>query len=379
MADLDTEPISYLDPYLPLFPLPVRLSSLVILGIWLYGINLRIFHDMNLDTATLLSYPTSPNHRSVFRLAAILSLILGISTATFWTVTGLGDVDLAQYYLVLPNITLLLILLLVFVLPNRILWPKQIWPTGRTRLRHTLLRIGIGGLAPEGSGRFGDILLADALTSYARPITEIYLSFRLLFTSADLPITAKGKVNREVHPWFLLLLFSWPFLIRMRQCHIANQPANLLKYATSIAVLAMSMIYSQDPSDPWAAWGLPVAAVVNTCYSFYWDVAHDWDLNLFFMEEYPRPSYPIGLRQRLLFSTWKYYAIIALDLVLRFMWTVRFLAPHFNGTEHGIFVVEVLEIVRRFLWTFFRVEAEQLRKLKEPSDTTEMEEQHMID
>lgn len=55
-----------------------------------------------------------------------------------------------------------------------------------------------------------------------------------------------------------------------------------------------------------------------------------------------------------------YYGAIFLDLMLRCTWSFK-LSPHldhFNDLEGGIFVMELLEVLRRFIWIFFRVETE---------------------
>ena len=73
---------------------------------------------------------------------------------------------------------------------------------------------------------------------------------------------------------------------------------------------------------------------------------------------------PFGLRRTRIFEDVnKYYAMIAVDLVLRFAWALK-LSPHlehYYDIESGIFVLEALEVVRRFLWVFFRVETEWVR------------------
>lgn len=55
-----------------------------------------------------------------------------------------------------------------------------------------------------------------------------------------------------------------------------------------------------------------------------------------------------------------YYFVIGLDLVLRCTWSLK-LSPHldhFNDLEGGIFTIELFEVFRRWVWVFFRVEAE---------------------
>lgn len=55
-----------------------------------------------------------------------------------------------------------------------------------------------------------------------------------------------------------------------------------------------------------------------------------------------------------------YYGAIVIDLMLRCTWSLK-LSPHldhFNDLEGGIFVMEFLEVLRRWMWIFFRVETE---------------------
>lgn len=150
---------------------------------------------------------------------------------------------------------------------------------------------------------------------------------------------------------------------------------------------------------------------INSFYSFYWDVAKDWDLHLFSRAALrspppthlhsnsssqtsilpstnghsntsanaignghtsnsstkPQPAYPYGLRRHRYFhSPYIYYTVIFLDLLLRCTWSFK-LSPHldhFNDLEGGIWVMELLEVFRRWVWVFFRVETEWVRQLR---------------
>ena len=101
---------------------------------------------------------------------------------------------------------------------------------------------------------------------------------------------------------------------------------------------------------------------LNSFYSFYWDVAKDWDLTLFSPASVRNnPEHPWGLRRHTHFHTKEmYYGAIVIDLMLRCTWSFK-LSPHldhFNDLEGGIFVMEFLEVLRRWMWIFFRVETE---------------------
>lgn len=101
---------------------------------------------------------------------------------------------------------------------------------------------------------------------------------------------------------------------------------------------------------------------LNSFYSFYWDVAKDWDLSLFSSSrERNNPEHPYGLRRHRYFHAQQmYYTAIGIDLLLRCTWSFK-LSPHldhFNDLEGGIFLMEILEVMRRWMWIFFRVETE---------------------
>lgn len=100
----------------------------------------------------------------------------------------------------------------------------------------------------------------------------------------------------------------------------------------------------------------------NSFYSFYWDVARDWDLSLFSSaSERNDPEHPYGLRRHRHFHAKQlYYGAIGVDFLLRCTWSFK-LSPHldhFNDLEGGIFFMEILEVFRRWMWIFLRVETE---------------------
>lgn len=288
--------------------------------------------------------------------------------------------------------TYLLVLAALFALPLRSLALSH---AGRGRLLATLRRVSIGGLAQASDGKFGDILLADVLTSYAKVMGDLFVCICMMFfhgatgSATDRPDRSCG--GRLLVP----LIMATPYLIRFRQCLIeyvrvrrsnAQQPykeasagwggqhlANATKYATAFPVIIFSALQRNLPDTAeydarrtglYRAWVL--ACLVNSLYSFYWDVTKDWDLTLFAgARERNAPDHAFGLRRRLLIGNGPgtYYALIAMDLMLRCTWSLK-LSPHLDHItdfESSIFVIEVLEVVRRWVWIFFRVETEWLR------------------
>jgi len=153
---------------------------------------------------------------------------------------------------------------------------------------------------------------------------------------------------------------------------------------------------------------------VNSVYSFWWDVTKDWGLSVFSLQAQngavgypspiatprgpsPAPSHnseeflqvvsdgiqngrheqvtdfrdgmktkaPFGLRSTLLFpDAAMYYLAILLNFVLRFTWSLK-LSSHLHTIaqlEHGVFIMEALELLRRWVWVFFRIEYEAVKR-----------------
>jgi len=158
-----------------------------------------------------------------------------------------------------------------------------------------------------------------------------------------------------------------------------------------------------------------LAAVVNSLYSFWWDVTNDWGLDLLRFEapqnhdrQPLRSSIPTrlhsgtpligraseesfsseedyhtaqigdlpkrrhrqschGLRTVLLYPRAIYPALIFLNLLLRMTWSIK-LSTHVQSPRDGsipFFWLEVAELARRWLWVFIRVEWEVIKKGRE--------------
>ena len=153
-----------------------------------------------------------------------------------------------------------------------------------------------------------------------------------------------------------------------------------------------------------------LAALVNSLYSFWWDVTNDWGFDLLRPsifpkkparpQSLPRPlvlptlhersesltsvsgllttnsvphsphptspvphlhaTYPYGLRPTLLLPLPVYPFIIFLNLILRLTWGIK-LSSHLHAHMQGdgsafIFWIEIAEILRRWAWVFVRIE-----------------------
>lgn len=310
-------------------------------------------------------------HSSVYQVALLLTVIYLVNITLFWTVTSGSPAAVAHWEL-LP-MSLFAVILAVLLLPIGT-WHKR----GRGRFLRMLRRILTGGLDPDL--RFADILLADALTSYSKPLGDIALCI-LMFVSgySSTNPTPDRTLGRVLVPCVIAL----PFLCRFRQCMIEylramrkGLPAadrkphlyNAAKYASAFPVIILSALqrFEFDADHPRAltraqttgAWY--VAVFVNSAFSFYWDVARDWELSLFSAKR-SCGEFPWGLRQvRHFVNDEVYYGAVGLDFLLRVTWAVKLSAglDFYSSLEGGVFALQIMEVFRRFVWVFFRVEKE---------------------
>ena len=187
-----------------------------------------------------------------------------------------------------------------------------------------------------------------------------------------------------------------------------------------------SFVFGMLVLDPLRTTSLPfhstrlMSAVINSLYSFWWDLTNDWGLDLLASksgrsrEGSPRPSgavsshesmslldqtsptpvatgrrgvsYPYGLRAVLLYPLPVYPMAVFLNFILRMTWSIK-LSSHLYSQSDGsalIFWLEVAELLRRWIWVFLRIEWEVVKRGRDkahfvgniPSDDTKLFQEH---
>ena len=228
--------------------------------------------------------------------------------------------------------------------------------------------------------RFADVMIGDALTSLSTVLSECSVLGCTIycFMTACLPEDCKPGLAAPI-------LSSIPFAIRAWHCYLDNyhtgnrlQLINLAKYLCVfptiwIAALrhrssAISDEYDNALETMWL-----YAISIATIFSFSWDVFMDWGLGW---------SVPAGqqsyffLRPNLLYrSPLIYYAALVVNMILRLAWCLRlsiYLQQTVDAQGLTLFL-EVMELFRRFIWNFFRVEWECVKEnlsTERPHDLT---------
>ena len=101
-----------------------------------------------------------------------------------------------------------------------------------------------------------------------------------------------------------------------------------------------------------------ISSIASSTYTYLWDIKMDWglvDLN--------NAGENTFLREEIVYSPKGYYYFAILeDFVLRLGWVVSLMFQEYSTIDATIIssVLAALEIFRRFVWNFFRLENEHL-------------------
>ncbi|KAG7332803.1 hypothetical protein KOW79_004637 [Hemibagrus wyckioides] len=237
--------------------------------------------------------------------------------------------------------------------------------------------------APFHRVEFADFWLADQLNSLV--IVLMDLEYLVCFYSVELqwgnvngllPDYSDDKKCNNYSYGLRAIIQCLPAWFRFVQClrryrdtkrafpHLVNAG----KYSTTFFVVAFAALYSthkdQDDADAEAfLYLLIVFSTISSLYTLIWDLKMDWGLfdrnageNTFLREEivYPQKAY--------------YYCAIVEDVILRFSWTLQIALTNFTHVSSADIVATALaplEVFRRFVWNFFRLENEHLNNCGE--------------
>ena len=110
--------------------------------------------------------------------------------------------------------------------------------------------------------------------------------------------------------WLIPLGLSLPYLWRFCQCIRVNKDTgnrgqlyNAVKYSTAFPVVLFSYMNYHTDEQTWATFYRPLwilSALLNSAYSYYWDVERDWEVQWFSAPpgETPLAEYHVHLSQK---------------------------------------------------------------------------------
>ncbi|KAH1218757.1 SPX and EXS domain-containing protein 1 [Glycine max] len=325
---------------------PLLLAALMV---WLWGINLWFFAQGGVNYAKIFDLDQSHlTHREIWKCATWMTIIVPTSMTAYIYLYSHGEVSYAASQPVLLYAAAVMVLIFpfdIFYFSSRYFFLRTLW------------RIAIS---------FTDFFLADILTSMAKVFSDLERSVcrmvhRQVATIAWLEADSVCGSHSVAIPLVLVL----PYLFRLNQCLRQYKDTgekttllNALKYSTAMPVIFLSALKYHVFTERWTNFYRPLwllAGVVNSSYSFYWDVNQDWDLSGF--TRIFKFNKPHLFSHMLHGRRWVYFWVIGSNLVLRCTWTYK-LSAHLRHNYLTVFFIAALEIFRRFQWIFFRVENE---------------------
>ena len=217
--------------------------------------------------------------------------------------------------------------------------------------------------APFVSVTFMDGFIADVCTSMIWPCIHTVTSLSTLFLQ---PLTGSSQllVHTYILPVCRITPLWWRFAQCLRTCYDTQQRwpqlGNAFKYMMTAHISLYYGIRSNTTEEVGGHYVWYLTWIGTTMYQLMWDIQMDW--NLFSSSERK-------LRKKQLYSSpsW-YYIILGLNTILRFGWTWSYLPFPLLLQQRQLgrssFLLSLLEIIRRMIWGWIRVEWELLSILE---------------
>lgn len=213
---------------------------------------------------------------------------------------------------------------------------------------------------------FRDFFLGDMYTSETYAMSQIEVFFCIYRWNWDNP----SRCNSN-HSMFLGFFTTLPAIWRFLQCvrrykdsgnwfpHLAN----CAKYTGNIVYyMSLSLYRLHVNTDQARTYRIVFIffAALNALYSSFWDVFMDWSLGQWHARKHP------FLRDYLTYRRpWVYWLAIIFNVVFRNQWILY--AVFTEDLQHSSavsFFVALAEVLRRGVWTLFRVENEHTNNVK---------------
>ncbi|PIA42651.1 hypothetical protein AQUCO_02000237v1 [Aquilegia coerulea] len=284
--------------------------------------------------------------------ATWMTIVVPTSMTSYLYLYSHGEVSLAASQPVLLYAAVAMLLIFPFDI---------FYLSSRYYLLRTLWRI----LLPLQAITFSDFFVADILTSMAKVLSDLERSacrmvHRQVATIAWFEADSVCGSHSIAIPLVLVLPYMCRFFQCLRQYKDTGEKTtlfNALKYSTAIPVIFLSALKYHVFPDRWTNIYRPLwllSSVVNSLYSFYWDVTRDWDLSSSRIFMFKNPSLISNLLHA---RQWLLFWVLASNLILRCTWTYK-LSAHLRHNYITVFTITLLEMLRRFQWIFFRVDNE---------------------
>ncbi|GMJ09543.1 PHO1 homolog 3 [Hibiscus trionum] len=341
----------YMETMFPLY----SLFGFIVLHMVMYAGNVYFWRRYRVNYAFIFGFKqgTELGYREVLLISfGLLVMALASVLSNLDMEMDPKTNDYKAFTEVVPLILVLVVFVILF-LPFNILFRSSRF-FFLTCLFHSIL-------APLYKVRLPDFFLADQLTSQVQAFRslEFYICY---YGWGDFRHRENSCNNNDVFTTFSFIVAVVPFWSRLFQClrrffeeKDSLQGYNAGKYFITIVALCLRSAHNLNEGLSWEISAL-VFSVAAAVICTYWDLVYDWGL----LQRHSRNRW---LRDKLLVSRKSvYFGAMVLNVLLRFAW----LQTVFNfklfdlHRQIMITIVASLEIIRRGMWNFFRLENEHL-------------------
>ncbi|KAJ0043379.1 hypothetical protein Pint_18488 [Pistacia integerrima] len=207
-----------------------------------------------------------------------------------------------------------------------------------------------------------DFFLAEQLTSQR---LETWNSYICRYGWGDYESRENTCKTNDVYKTFYFIVAVIPYMSRFLQCfrrlyeeRDTMYICNGLNYFLTVVAISTRTAYCLYKGMSWKIIS-GIFSAIAALYGTYWDLVVDWGL-------LQHKSKNRWLRDKLLIpSKTVYFVAMVLNVLLRFAWlqTVLDSQLSFLHSETLIAIAASLEVIRRGIWNFFRLENEHLNNV----------------
>ncbi|KAK4481585.1 hypothetical protein RD792_012487 [Penstemon davidsonii] len=340
-----------------MFPL-YSLFGFIVLHMLLYAGNIYFWRRYRVNYSFIFGFKqgTELGYREVLFLAFCLSVL-----ALACILANL-DMEMDPVTKDYQTLTELLPAVLVLLVVAITLCPFNIvYRSSRFFLLSCLFR---AILAPLYTVTLPDFFLADQISSQVQALRslEFYICY---YGWGDFRHRLNNCSSTDVFSTFSFIVAAVPFWWRLMQCLRRMfeekdiwQGFNGLKYFLFMVAICIRTAYTLNGAVGWeyTAW---IFSFIVIIFCSYWDIVIDWGL----LQKNSRNRF---LRDKLLVPYKSvYFVAMVMNVVLRVAWlqTVMNFTIFSLHRQAMIALVASLEIIRRGVWNFFRLENEHLNNV----------------
>ncbi|CAN4128176.1 unnamed protein product [Withania somnifera] len=346
----------YLDSIFPLY----SFYGYIILHMLIGAANIYIWRCYRINYSFILGFKpgTELEHREVFLLASGLAVLVLTSCLVQLHIRMDSTIQDHETYVELVPLGLLIGLVLICLCPFNIIYR----PT-----RFFLVRSLVRSIcAPFYKVSMIDFFLSDQLTSQTQAIRSFV--YYICYYGWGKDSTGRKMCHiSDVYVVFYYISAAIPYWIRFLQCmrrlveeKDVKHGFNSFTYFSMILSVIFQSTFRLRKKVTWKVWALAssgVAALANIS----WDIRMDWGL-------LQSKSRNFLLRDKLLLPhKTVYYIAMVLEVLLRFVWLQVVLSFDMRPLRGKVITSTFasLEILRRGIWNFFRLENEHLNNVGE--------------